>query len=347
VNIKRRTGPVKWPTAFGSAKRPTEAAKRPTEAVEEDTDNDENTSVGLSSGVIRPMRSVLLGEASSSTPVRHVDSMGRRVDSMSLRSLSSIWRVPDPDDSDIGRSPASPRFSWLLQKPVLAAAAAAVVVVAVVVSLTMSPLNRVGGGTAAPRNRTGSLPTSAAATAPPGDFNAVVPGPSDSAQPEPPPPSEPAPAKSSPHTAALQPTLRRAALYSLQADVAADGPSGQRVSSVLGSATFPDSTSMFVGCSDQPATLTYRLDGAGVRLTATAGLTSDATPGNLVTRVTVRGDGRTLAQVTVSLDRQASIAADLTGVRSLVVSAQRVSGSCAPTGQPYGVLGNAQLLRKQ
>jgi hypothetical protein len=115
---------------------------------------------------------------------------------------------------------------------------------------------------------------------------------------------------------------------------------------VLGSTTFPDSTSMFVGCSGEPATLAYRLDGTGVRLTAAVGLTGDATPGDLVTRVTVTGDGRTLAEVTVSLDRQASIAVNLTGVRRMVISTQRVSGSCALSGQPYGVLGNAQLLRK-
>jgi len=103
---------------------------------------------------------------------------------------------------------------------------------------------------------------------------------------------------------------------------------------------------MFVGCSDTPATLAYKLDGAGVQLAATAGLTGNATPGDLVTRVTITGDGRTLAEAMVSLDRQAAVAANLAGVRRLVVSAQRVSGSCGLAGQPYGVLGNAQLLRK-
>lgn len=48
----------------------------------------------------------------------------------------------------------------------------------------------------------------------------------------------------------------------------------------------------------------------------------------------------------MSLDRQLAVAANLTGVHRMVVSAQRVSGSCALTGQPYGVLGNAELLRK-
>ncbi len=274
--------------------------------------------------------------------------------------------MPEPDDSGTGRRPNAPRFSWLPQKPVLAAAAAAIVFVAVVGSLAVNLPGRASNSRAASQGQSGSPQASTTAAVPPGDFSAVVPGPTESARPDPTPPSAPAqpsaptppsapaqpnrPPQSSdatgPRTAPLQPTLRRVPLYSLRADVNADGPSGQRVSTVLGSTTFSDSTSMFVGCSGTPATLTYPLDGAGVQLTAAAGLTGDATPGDLVTHVTVTGDDRRLAEVTVSLDRQASIAVNLTGVRRMVVSTQRVSGSCALSGQPYGVLGNALLLRK-
>jgi hypothetical protein len=339
--------------------------------------DDEDPSVGLSAGRIRPMRSVLLGEASTGAPSRRAESLSRRLVSsvgfgrvgssnrgpvrpdigrsdsrLESEESGSEWRMPDPEDRGTGRRPVTPRLSWLPQKHVIAVAGAAIVVVAVVVSLAMNSPGR-GGSGAVPHGQSNSPPASAAATVPPGGFGAAVPGSTGSAQPDPPSstpaaPSTPPPSSgpASPHTAAPRPSFRRVALYSLRADVQADGPSGQRVSRVLGSTLFPDSTSMFVGCSGTPATLTYRLDGAGVRLTATAGLTDEATPGDLVTRVTISGDGRTLADVTVSLDRQASISADLNGVRSLVVSAQRVSGSCTGFGQPYGVLGSAQLLRK-
>jgi hypothetical protein len=126
----------------------------------------------------------------------------------------------------------------------------------------------------------------------------------------------------------------------------ADGQSGQRVNSMLGSKRFPDSTGVFINCSAQPATLTYRLDGGYSRLTTTAGLSGDATPGNLVARFVITGDGRTLSTVTLSLDRSAALSIDLNGVRTMVVSAERVTGSCQESNQPYGVLGSASLVRR-
>ncbi len=325
------------------------------------------------------MRSVLLGEASTGVPGRRAESLSRRlVSSVGLGRFGSLnrvpvrpdtgrsdsrlesgesggsgseWPMPDPEESGTGRRPATPRLSWMPQMHVIAVAVAAIVIVAVVVSLAMNSPGRTGGGQAAPHGPSSAPPVSA--TVPPGDFGNAVPGPTGSAEPDPAPSTPAAPSTppqssgaGGPHTASPRPSFRRVALYSQRADVQADGPSGQRVSRVLGSTVFPDSTSMFVGCSGAPATLTYRLDGQGVRLTATAGLTGEATPGDLVTRLIISGDGRTLADVTVSLDRQASIAADLNGVRSMVVSAQRVSGACTDVGQPYGVLGSAQLLRK-
>jgi hypothetical protein len=357
VSIKRWAGLFKRPTGG---------------AVGDGTSAASDTSVGLNASTMQPMRPVLLGKTSSGVPTSRADSLRQRLASSigfrragasgqpgvglpgSHPESGSEWRIPEPDDSGTSRRPNAPRLSWLPQKPVLAAAAAAVVLVAVVGSLAVNAPGRPRSGQTATQGQSDLPQASATAAVPPGDFNAVVPVPTDSAQPDPTPPSATAapsrPPQSSDATgrpaAPVQPALSRIPLYSLRADVNADGPSGQRVSTVLGSTTFPDSTSMFVGCADKPATLAYRLDGAGVRLTAAAGLTGDATPGDLVARVTVTGDGRTLAEVTVSLDRQASIAANLTGVRLMVISTQRISGSCTLSGQPYGVLGNAQLLRK-
>jgi hypothetical protein len=373
VSRKRETGHPKRPTAGGL-----DADGLDGGGLDGERFGDGEASGGLSSGVIRPMRSVLLGEASSGVPRRRADSLSRRlVSSIGLRRTGSPapepvkpdivasgsgldpgesgsgWPMPEPEGSGTAGRPVPPRRSLLPPKHVLAVGAAAVVIMAVVVALAVNSAGRAGGGRPASQPQGGPPPASATAGARTGDFG-TVPGPSGSTQPaaspspSAPAPSSPPPAASSaakPPAPAPRPSLRRVALYSVPADVHADGPSGKPADTVLGSTLFPDSTSMFVGCSE-PATLTYRLDGSGVRLTATAGLTGDGTPGDLVARVTVTGDGRTLANVTVSLDRQASVAADLSGVRTMVVSAQRVSGTCQRSGQPYGVLGAAQLLRK-
>src|SRR5262249_35072316 len=69
-------------------------------------------------------------------------------------------------------------------------------------------------------------------------------------------PSPPSPAPKKPSPRAVSP---RVLLDTLRPVVVADGASGRKAVAVLGSTTFPDSTSVFVGCSTQPATLTYRL----------------------------------------------------------------------------------------
>jgi hypothetical protein len=138
----------------------------------------------------------------------------------------------------------------------------------------------------------------------------------------------------------------RVALHTLRPKVVANGSSGQHMSVVIGSQAFRDSTGVHVGCSDKPATLTYDLAGGYARLTATAGLSGSGTPGDLVTRLIISGDGRSLATVNVSLDRSASVSVDLSGVRTMVISAQRVRGTCRSIHQPYGALGNAFLVTR-
>jgi hypothetical protein len=343
--------------------------------------DDERGEIGdsdLSTNTLQPMRSVLLGEATSSVPIRHADSPSRHTASpvelrrpeasgpAELGASDSVpagpipepgteWRRPDPDRGGAVRRPISHWFSWLPQKQVLAIAAAVIVVIAIVVS----SLSHVGKSQHTSTEHRVS-PQQSKTTVEPGNFGNAAPELLGSDQPSPAPSSAPAqpsaaqsnPAQSNPAhqggggSPQPPPAPRTVALYSLKATVHAAGPSGQHVGVVLGSTNFADSTSMFVGCSGTPATLTYRLDATGVRLTTIAGLAGNATPGDLVTRVTITGDGRTLSDVTVSIDRQVPITADLAGIRSLIISAQRVSGSCALDGQPYGALGNAQLLLK-
>jgi hypothetical protein len=157
------------------------------------------------------------------------------------------------------------------------------------------------------------------------------------------PPTQPAPTR----TASPRPVVVQMSLNGLRPAVFANGPSGQKVASVIGLQRFPDSTSVFVSCSVQPATLTYQLGGGFTRFAATAGLTGDATPGNLVARITIIGDGRVLFTAMVSLDMPTSFAVNLAGVKTMVVAAAKVTGTCRDTNQPFGVLGSPQLTRRR
>ena len=162
-----------------------------------------------------------------------------------------------------------------------------------------------------------------------------------------PSPVQPSPVQPSPtRRPAPPPVVAKVALGTLLPITVADGPSGQRLVSVLGAQRFPDSTGLFVNCADNPATLTYQLNGRYTRLTATAGLTGDATPGDLLADVVIMGDGRPLVSATVSLDRIVPISINLTGIRTMVVSAVRAQGTCRNANQPFGVLGTATLTRR-
>ncbi len=135
-------------------------------------------------------------------------------------------------------------------------------------------------------------------------------------------------------------------LSALRPRAAPDQVSGKKVSAALGAHVFPDSTTASVGCFAKPATLVYQLDGQFNRMVAVLGLTGDATPGDLVAVMSIAGDGKVRQAATVSLDRQAHITVNLSGVRTLAVSTQRVRGTCRDSQQPYGLLGGATLTRK-
>ena len=169
------------------------------------------------------------------------------------------------------------------------------------------------------------------------------PSPTQPQAPDSPPPAPP-PTKGPP---AQPPPVTRVALDTLRPAVVADGPSGQKMVTVLGSQQFPNSTSLFVNCDGKPATLTYQLNGGFTRLTTVAGLTGDATPGDLLANVVITGDGKMLAAATVSLDRIVPIGVNLTGVRTMVVSAVKARGSCGNANQPFGALGTAMLTRRR
>ncbi len=122
------------------------------------------------------------------------------------------------------------------------------------------------------------------------------------------------------------------------------GPNGQAVEATLAGVTFPYSTGMWVGCSGEPATTTYRLGRQFVRLTAAAGL-QPHTPEKLTVKVNIIGDGNNLQEFVVGTKDTQPVNLDVTGVDALVVSAIAVDGSlCGSSGTPYGALGTAVLV---
>lgn len=313
---------------------------------------------GRSDLPIEPLRSMTLGESSSSggTSGSPFDS-GQPTDSSDIGS-SGAWVRPEPGWEDqpsnyrrrskfasSGLFRRAPKPSGQGMKPrLLLGGLAATVLLAGTAAVAMHQRNA-GNNTPAtgqavnPPPAVTGLPNNArlgspvlpppAATAP----SAVPPGASAMS----------APMSAPPSAAASGATTAQVALNTLHPAAAAGGMSGRQTFAVLGSTNFPNSTTVFVSCSGTPAMLSYQLDGQFTRLTGVAGLTGNATPGDLVTQMSISGDGRKLATETVSLDRSAAVSVNLTGVRTLAVTAQRVSGTCRDAGQPYAVLGGAML----
>jgi hypothetical protein len=120
-------------------------------------------------------------------------------------------------------------------------------------------------------------------------------------------------------------------------------PSGQRMSAKLAGRSYPDSTGVWVACTEPPVTLAYQLAGKYRRLTAIAGL-ADHAPADLAIRFQLTADGRVLGTHVVDRRTTALINVDLSNVKTLVISAVRTAGACPPASLPFGVLGEASLF---
>lgn len=294
---------------------------------------------------IEPLRSMTMGDDSTSSDGSRsprFDS-SQSMESSDLRS-SGAWVRPEPGWEDqpsnvrrrskfassglFRRSSGGPSGPGTRSR-FLVGGLAAVVLLAGTAAVAIHQRN--AGNATPPANKPPAvtLPTAAAtlgAPVLPGQPSAAV-----SAQ----------PSASAPAAATAQ-----VALDTMHPTVVADGKSGGRSTAVvLGSANFAEATSVFVNCAAKPATLTYQLDKQFTRLTAVAGLTGNATPGDLVARIVISGDGKQLATEMVSLDRNSALSINLTGVTKMVITAQRATGTCQNAGQPYGVLGSATLRR--
>jgi hypothetical protein len=307
---------------------------------------------------IEPLRSMTLGadDSSSSSGGRQRGRFedGQSTDSGDLRD-SGMWVRPEPgwEDQPSGvRRRSGFSSSSLLRRSaglggqgsrsrLLIVVVGLVAIVLVVGTFAVAARQRNSGSTAgssSPIEVPSSIPTALATPSlvPPSDAGSPAPLPSLPSLTPSPPSAAPTPART---------VSPRVLLDTLRPAVVADGASGRKMVAVLGRTTFPNSTSVFVSCSTRPATLTYRLGGGFTQLSAVVGLTGSSTPGDLVAQISVVGDGRTLAMTTVSLDRTAGVSVNLSGVRTMVVTAQRISGECRNSDQPYGVLGTATLRR--
>ncbi len=320
---------------------------------------------GRSDLPIEPLRSMTLGDESSSsagTSGRAFGS-GQPTDSSDLGS-SGAWVRPEPGWEDqpsnfrrrsrmsgSGLFRRTPKSSGQgMKSRLLLGGLAATVLLAGTAAVAMHQRNA-GNNTTPPGQA--ANPPPAVTTVPKGGGTLgapVLPPPAATgATPAAPPAAGAmsAPMSGSPAAAAPVPSgsaTTQMALSALQ-PTAATGMSGRSTFAVLGSTNFPNSTTVVVSCSGPAAMLTYQLDGQFTRLTGVAGLTGNATPGDLIADLSINGDGRKLATETVSLDRSAAVSVNLTGVKALTVSSQRMSGTCRDAGQPYAVLGSAMLHR--
>src|SRR5579859_2461846 len=218
---------------------------------------------------IEPLRSMTLGDDSSSDGVRGRFDDGQSTDSGDLRS-SGAWVRPEPgwEDQPSGfRRRSRWSSSGILRRGgggggqsirsrILIGVAAALVLL--VGTFAVASRQHSGG------DNTGSpaivpASTSAAPIGVPSFGNVPSGSPSGSA-----PVSAPAsalPSVSLPPSLASRPPSKAPArkpsplvmLDTLRPTVSADGASGRRATAVIGTTTFPDSTSVFVSCSDRAA----------------------------------------------------------------------------------------------
>lgn len=105
----------------------------------------------------------------------------------------------------------------------------------------------------------------------------------------------------------------------------------------------PNSTRQWVGCDGAPATARVDLSGRFTRFRAWAGL-RPGTPDDVTVDFTVAAEGVELSRVEVSPSSGARIDVDVTGVDVLVLSAERIAGTCQADPVAYGVWGDGAVV---
>jgi hypothetical protein len=131
-------------------------------------------------------------------------------------------------------------------------------------------------------------------------------------------------------------------LVDLPGTAKSGGAAGVSFKAEMGGGSYPRSLGVWVGCDGTPAVAVYQLGGKYKKLEAVAGLAGHA-PDGLTAKITFSADGRRLAAVTVTKKITENIAFDVTGVKTLEVSAVRAKGTCGRSDTPYAALGDGLL----
>ncbi len=161
------------------------------------------------------------------------------------------------------------------------------------------------------------------------------------------PPTTPTPKASTPSprdspSPSARATPRRTPLYELLTGVDADGPSGERRAATLQGRTSTHSMSFWVGCREAPAVITFDLRRAYTRLSTVLMFTSQ-TPAALQIRIILRGDGAVLQRRVVTPQTITPVDLRVTGVRTLALEANAISGRCGTASVGYGIAYDAAV----
>jgi hypothetical protein len=111
-----------------------------------------------------------------------------------------------------------------------------------------------------------------------------------------------------------------------------------------GTTTYPNSTSLWVGCDGLTDEVTLGLDGRYQRLFGHLGLRSSA-PAGLVVHVLVLVDGKPVQNVQLDSDKPAPVEVNAVLTDALIVTfeSKAVKGSCGEAAESYAVLGDGYV----
>ncbi|MBL8931286.1 MAG: SGNH/GDSL hydrolase family protein [Kineosporiaceae bacterium] len=133
-------------------------------------------------------------------------------------------------------------------------------------------------------------------------------------------------------------------LYRYTSGQDAVGPTGTRRSYQVEDENSSHSTSFWVGCDARPAVTTFSLPEGSLRVAGDLLLDPGITPPELVVSVHLLGDGKPLGEWELRPGTRSPLTAEVSGVRSLVLTAERTGGTCTTSPIGYGVALDARVV---
>ena len=108
--------------------------------------------------------------------------------------------------------------------------------------------------------------------------------------------------------------------------------------------TYPDSTSLWVGCEGTPDEVTLATNGQYKRLFGHLGLRADV-PAGIVVHTLVLVDGDPVQNIQLDSDDPAAVEVNLvlTGAQQVVFRSEAVAGECGESAESYVVLGDGYV----